>query len=224
MFGPRERYLRKCQTLPCFSYLTLEHTMIFATIIFVGILGVFLFCYLSSFQSFEDVEMPSCVETPSTDMQLELPMSEFQVWSKVIRSCDLSLEEEADSSQPAIEFSRNRVIERPWDVWIRKFIRFFYLRNNALHLRTSQLMERHSIGDAFSVTNPILLAIESISDLTRAIIEREGVTSHGLHFALIQLCGKFPFINDYFREMTTLSFTIKCFQTYLRIAMRIPVR
>ncbi|EJK59636.1 hypothetical protein THAOC_20107, partial [Thalassiosira oceanica] len=75
------------------------------------------------------------VEIPSTDLQCELPMSEFQVWSKVIRSCGLSLEVEADSPQPAIEFSRNRAIERPWDVWIRKFIHFFYERTNYLHLR-----------------------------------------------------------------------------------------
>ncbi|EJK51793.1 hypothetical protein THAOC_29005, partial [Thalassiosira oceanica] len=47
------------------------------------------------------------VEIPSADLQCELPMSEFQVWSKVIRSCGLSLEVEADSPQPAIEFSRN---------------------------------------------------------------------------------------------------------------------
>ncbi|EJK67087.1 hypothetical protein THAOC_11925, partial [Thalassiosira oceanica] len=78
----------------------------------------------SLLQSVDDVEIPSA------DLQCQLPMSEFQVWSKVIRSCGLSLEVEADSPQPAIEFSRNRAIERPWDVWIRKFIHFFYQRNN----------------------------------------------------------------------------------------------
>ena len=124
MFGARERYLRKIQTLSSFiaSLLMREHATSFVMMSFVGIFGVLLlFCYLSSLlQSVDDVEIPSA------DLQCELPISEFQVWSKVIRSCGLSLEVEADSPQPAIEFSRNRAIERPWDVWIRKFIHLFY--------------------------------------------------------------------------------------------------
>ena len=133
MFGARERYLRKIQTLSSFiaSLWMREHSTSFVVMSFVGIFGVLLlFCYLSSLlQSVDDVEIPSA------DLQCELPMSEFQVWSKVIRSCGLSLEVEADSPQPAIEFSRNRAIERPWDVWIRKFIHFFYQRTNYLQLR-----------------------------------------------------------------------------------------
>ena len=125
MFGARERYLRKFQTQSCFmdSFLTLEHATSFVMMSFVGVFGVlsFLLCYLSSsLQSADDVEIPSA------DLQCELSTTEFQVWSKVIRSCDISLEVGADSSQPAIEFSRDRVIERPWDVWLRNFIRFGY--------------------------------------------------------------------------------------------------
>mmetsp|Transcript_15849 Transcript_15849/g.35543 ORF Transcript_15849/g.35543 Transcript_15849/m.35543 type:complete len:198 (-) Transcript_15849:509-1102(-) len=187
MFGARERYLRKFQT-QCFmdSFLTLEHATSFVMMSFVGIFGVLLmFCYLSSLlQSVDDVEIPSA------DLQCELSTTEFQVWSKVIRSCDISLEVGADSSQPAIEFSRNRAIERPWDVWIRKFIHFFYQRNNYLQLRVCQLMELQPFGDALSVTISYLLAIESMYDLTRAIIEQEGVT-YGLHFAQIQLRSSF---------------------------------
>ena len=188
MFGARERYLRKIQTLSSFiaSLLMREHATSFVMMSFVGIFGVFLlFCYLSSLlQSVDDVEIPSA------DLQCELPISEFQVWSKVIRSCGLSLEVEADSPQPAIEFSRNRAIERPWDVWIRKFIHFFYQQTNYLQLRVCHLMERQPFGDVLSMTNSSLLAIESKSDLTRAIIEQEGVTC-GLHFAQIQLRESF---------------------------------
>ena len=161
----------------------------------VWVFGVLLLCYLSSFQSVDDVEIPSA------DMQCELPISEFQVWSKVIRSCDLSLEEEAVGPQPAIEFSRIRVIERPWDVWIQKFICFTNQRINALKSRVCQLIELQFFGNALSVTNSILRVIESKLDLIRAtfdregasdgstfdrtFIEREGVT-FGLHFAQIQ--------------------------------------
>ena len=82
-----------------------EHATSFVMMSFVGVFGVLLlFCYLSSLlQSVDDVEIPSA------ELQCELP--EFQLWSKVIRSCGLSLEVEADSPQPAIEFSRNRAIE-----------------------------------------------------------------------------------------------------------------
>ena len=200
MFGARERYLRKIQTLLSFiaSLWMREHTTSFVMMSFVGVFGVLLlFCYLSSLlQSVDDVEIPSA------DLQCELPMSEFQVWSKVIRSCGLSLEVEADSPQPAIEFSRNRAIERPWDVWIRKFFHLFYQRTNHLQLRVCQLMELQHIGDSLRMMNSILLAIESMSDLTRAIIEQEGVT-YGLHFAQTQLRESFfSFTNKYFREMT----------------------
>ena len=51
-------------------------------------------------------------------------------------------------------------------------------------------MERQPFGDVLSMTNSSLLAIESKSDLTRAIIEQEGVTC-GLHFAQIQLRESF---------------------------------
>ena len=197
MFGTRERYLRKFQTLSCFvaSVLMLEHATSFMMMSLVWVFGVLLLCYLSSFQSVDDVEIPSA------DMQCELPISEFQVWSKVIRSCDLSLEEEAVGHQPAIEFSRIRVIERPWDVWIQKFICFTNQRINALKSRVCQLIERQLFGNALSVTNSILRVIESKLDLIRAtfdregasdgstfdrtFIEREGVT-FGLHFAPIQ--------------------------------------
>ena len=191
MFGARERYLRKIQTLSSFiaSFVMREHATSFVMMSFVGVFGVLLlFCYLSSLlQSVDDVEIPSA------DLQCELPMSEFQLWSKVIRSCGLSLEVEADSPQPAIEFSRNRAIEQPWDVWIRKFIHFFYQRINYLQLQVCQLMEPQPFGDALSVTNSILLAIESMSDLTQAINEQEGVTC-GLHFAQIQLRESFLFL------------------------------
>jgi len=75
-------------------------------------------------------------------------------------------------------------------VWIRKFIHFFYQRNNYLQLRVCQLMELQPFGDVLSMTNSSLLAIESMYDLTRAIIEQEGVT-YGLHFAQIQLRSSF---------------------------------
>ena len=182
MFGARERYLRKIQTLSSFiaSLLMREHATSFVMMSFVGIFGVLLmFCYLSYLlRSVDDVEIPSA------DLQFELPVSEFQVWSKVIRCCGLSLEAEADSPQPAIEFSRNRVIERPWDVWLRKFNCLFYQRIHAIKLRISQLMELQPIGNALSMTNSSLLAIESMCDLTQAIIEREGVVLD-LHFAQI---------------------------------------
>ena len=125
MFGARERYLRKSKTLTCFmaSALALEHVTSFVMMSFVGVFGVLLFCYLSSLlQSVVDVEIPS------TYLQCELPITEFQVWSKVIRSCRLSLKEEADSPQSAIEFNLSRDIDRPWDVWLRNSIRFGYRR------------------------------------------------------------------------------------------------
>ncbi|EJK66485.1 hypothetical protein THAOC_12595, partial [Thalassiosira oceanica] len=171
--------------------------------------------FCSSLQSADDVEIPSA------DLQCELSTTEFQVWSKVIRSCDISLEVEADSPQPAIEFSRNRAIERPWDVWIRKFIHFFYQRNNYLQLRVCQLMELQPFGDVLSMTNSSLLAIESMSDLTRAIIEQEGVTC-GLHFAQTQLRSSF-FCQQVLQRDDDLPFTINCFQTHLQIATWIPV-
>ncbi|EJK68926.1 hypothetical protein THAOC_09861 [Thalassiosira oceanica] len=63
-------------------------------------------------------------------------------------------------------------------------------------------MELRPFGDVLSMTNSSLLAIESMSDLMRAIIEQEGVTC-GLHFAQIQLRESFfSFTNKYFRDMT----------------------
>ena len=139
------------------------------------------------------------------------------MWSKVIRSCDISLEVGADSSQPAIEFSRDRVIERPWDVWLRNFIRFGYQQTKQYPiLHVSQLMELQHIGDALSVTISSLLAIESMSDLMQAIIEQEGVT-YGLHFAQIQLRLSF-FYQQVLQRDDDLPFTINCFQTHLKIA------
>ena len=114
MFGARERYLQKSKTLSCFlaGFFTQEHSTSFLMMSFLGVFGVLLmFCYLSSLlQSVDDVEIPSA------DLQCELPLSEFQVWSKVIRSCRLSLKEEADSPQSAIEFNLSSDIDRPWDV------------------------------------------------------------------------------------------------------------
>ncbi|EJK61475.1 hypothetical protein THAOC_18031, partial [Thalassiosira oceanica] len=171
--------------------------------------------FCSSLQSADDVKIPSA------DLQCELSTTEFQVWSKVIRSCDISLEVGADSSQPAIEFSRDRVIERPWDVWLRNFIRFGYQQTKQYPiLHVSQLMELRHIGDALSVTISSLLAIESMSDLMRAIIEQEGVTC-GLHFAQIQLRLSF-FYQLVLQRDDDLPFTINCFQTHLQIATWIP--
>ena len=89
-------------------------------------------------------------------------------------------------------------------------------QNNALYYNVSQLMELQHIGDALSVTISYLLAIESMNDLTRAIIEQEGVT-YGLHFAQIQLRSSF-FYQQVLQRDDDLPFTINCFQTHLKIA------
>ena len=84
-------------------------------------------------------------------------------------------------------------------------------------------MELQPFGDVLSMTNSSLLAIESMSDLTRAIIEQEGVTS-GLHFAQIQLRESFFSLPTSLQRDDDLPFTINCFQTHLQIATWIPVR
>ena len=123
------------------SALTLEHVTSYVMISFVGVFGVLLFCYLSSLlQTVVDVEIPS------TYLQCELPITEFQVWSKVIRSCGLSIEEEADSPQSAIEFSRNSVIERPWDVWLRSFISLRLSTNKTMPYNTCPSADGASIN------------------------------------------------------------------------------
>ncbi|EJK62571.1 hypothetical protein THAOC_16811 [Thalassiosira oceanica] len=87
------------------------------------------------------------------------------------------------------------------------------LRDDELHddeLRDDELLTSLSADGASAVwgcsqhdkLNSSLLAIESMSDLMRAIIEQEGVTC-GLHFAQIQLRESFfSFTNKYFRDMT----------------------